>query len=461
MEDLSLRAEFRRALDVLAPPAPWLSASVRERLRERRPKERTRRVRPQASRPTWLLPVAAGLLALAIVAALVYGERVLNLKPAPVQHPRQGQAPAGCPPWGTSSSGGYTPASDKMITASIGWAGGALRTTDGGAHWHDVTPAAMRADAPSAADARRYPPGYTDFFLDGNHAWVARSVSSATTCFAHETVFATSDGGRTWAESAPIDAAVTVDSYLQLVLDFIDPQHGWLMVLGMGRLAPDWFVYSTTDGGHSWRLVSQLPAISSFCAVTFLSQTTGFLGGCLNSGSPAASLSVTRDGGKTWAPVQLPEPQGSSFTVEGPVFFDQDRGIVVVISQTSQGNTLTSNEYLAETSDGGWTWRALPPMPAGVGVAFDFVDPTHFWTYGYGTDPKVGSTSIYKTTDGGVNWTVVKSDLPALDSGSIHFVDAQHGFIIANNQANGQGPSAVLVTSDGGNTWKQIQPVIS
>lgn len=459
MEDLSLRADFHRALDVLAPPAPWLSASVRERLREQRRSERTRRVPPTALRAPWLLPLVAVLLALAIVAALLYGERVLNLKPAPVHPPGQGQAPAGCPPWGTSSSGGFVPASDKMTSASTGWSSGALRTTDGGARWQDVSPAALHADAPGGTGARSYPPGYTDFFLDSNHAWMARGVNSTTSCFSHETVFATSDGGATWIQSAPIDAPVTADSSLQLLLDFIDPQHGWLMVLGMGRLAPDWFVYSTTDAGHSWQLVSQLPLISSPCAVRFVSATTGFLGNCLNTGGPTASLTVTRDGGKTWAPVRLPEPFGSQFTVDTPVFFNQDRGIVTVIAQTTQGNTMTSNEYLAETSDGGQTWKALPPLPAGLGVAFDFVDPNDFWTYG--ADSKSGATSIYRTTDGGLTWTVVKSDLPSMDFGTIHFVDAQHGFIMASNQSIGLGPSGLLVTGDGGVTWTQIHPVIS
>src|ERR1700686_2858570 len=92
VEDLSLRAEFHRALDVVAPPAPWLSASVRDRLRERPRNARMRRGAPAPLRPTWLLPLVAALLALALVAALVYGERVLNVKPAPVHPPPVGQA---------------------------------------------------------------------------------------------------------------------------------------------------------------------------------------------------------------------------------------------------------------------------------------------------------------------------------------------------------------------------------
>ena len=38
MDDLSLRNEFRRALDAVAPPAPWLAANVRTELQAAPPR---------------------------------------------------------------------------------------------------------------------------------------------------------------------------------------------------------------------------------------------------------------------------------------------------------------------------------------------------------------------------------------------------------------------------------------
>jgi photosystem II stability/assembly factor-like uncharacterized protein len=460
LEDLSLRAEFHRAIDAVAPPAPWLFASVREEIRQHRRNESAGRDsrRTLVTRPAWVLPVVAVLLAVAVVAALLFEARALQPKHTiPVQPPRGGALQ--CPAWGTNSSGGLVTPSDTMTSPTTGWSAGSLRTTDGGAHWRDVSPAAMRGDLPSGADARSYPPSYADFFLDSNHAWLARAYSSATSCFDHVGVFITSDGGRTWVQSAPVAAAIQADSQLELELDFIDPLHGWLMVLGNGRLAPDWFVYSTSDGGRDWVPVSQLPTMSSFCSVRFISLTTGYLGMCRNTGGPTATLTVTRDGGKTWDTVQLPQPHGSRFTFDAPVFFDQGRGVVRVTGTVTQGNTETPIDYLAATTDGGQTWHALPDLPAGFGMAFDFLDSSRFWVL-MGDGRGVADT-LYSTSDGGMTWTLVKSDLPVLDSPTLVFIDSQHGFIIQPGQQIGQGPSTVLVTGDGGKKWTAVNPKVS
>jgi photosystem II stability/assembly factor-like uncharacterized protein len=460
LDDLSFRAEFQRALNPVAPPAPWLSVAVRQRLRDRHLEHAPGRLgRGRVRAPSWLIPAVALVLAIAVVASLLLAAHELRRPPTvPIGPHRHAQAGIGCPAWGNNSYGGFTPPADTMTSESTGWSSGLLRTTDGGAHWHDVSPAAMRSDAPSGTDPKTYPPSYVDFFLGSDHAWLARSYSSPTSCFEHLTVFMTSDGGKTWRTSSPILAPITADRDLQLVLDFVDDQHGWLMVLAGGRLAPDWLLYSTTDGGAAWQLVAPLPNTSSFCGLTFISATTGFISDCYDISGPSANLTVTRDGGKTWAPVRLPEPQGSAFTVMAPVFFDTNRGAVRVISQTMQGNTDTYSSYVAVTSDGGRSWRAVSAVPSTVGFAFDFVDPKSFWALG--NDGHGGATTMYRTANGGASWMLVNSGLPSIDFANVDFFDALHGFIIVTNQSPGQGPSSLLVTNDGGKTWKQINPQI-
>lgn len=73
-----LRSEFGRALEAVTPPAPWLPTAVREELRHRQQK---------AWRPS-TGSLAAGLLAVLLIAALVVGVRVwrngdLNHGPMP------------------------------------------------------------------------------------------------------------------------------------------------------------------------------------------------------------------------------------------------------------------------------------------------------------------------------------------------------------------------------------------
>ncbi|HEX9099882.1 MAG TPA: exo-alpha-sialidase [Candidatus Dormibacteraeota bacterium] len=348
-----------------------------------------------------------------------------------------------------------------MTSRSDGWANGAVRTTDGGAHWQRLAPGSMLSDAPKGTDPKAYPPGYVDYFLDSDHAWLAYSYPSTTSCFDHVTVFSTANGGQSWIRSRPVDAAIQADSSLQLQLDFIDAQNGWLMVLGEGRIAPDWFVYTTTNGGLDWQLLSQVPLMTSFCSVEFISRAVGFLGDCQNTSGPIPALTVTRDGGKTWGTIALPASVGNQFNVSEPVFFNQEQGIVHVNAQNFQGNTETPSDYLAVTSDGGQTWAALPQLSIpGYAQAFAFIDINHF--FAVVNDGKGQTESIYRTADGGRTWSAA-GDLPPLFQSypQVMFIDSQHGFVDEPSQRIGDGPLAFLSTSDGGRTWRDEHPQVS
>ena len=88
MEDRNLRQEFRRALDVVAPPAPWLASNVRSTLRERRHERWIDRARRRPARMNFAI---AGLtmvvLAILVVAAVVLAQLYLGIpKPVPGGH---------------------------------------------------------------------------------------------------------------------------------------------------------------------------------------------------------------------------------------------------------------------------------------------------------------------------------------------------------------------------------------
>jgi photosystem II stability/assembly factor-like uncharacterized protein len=411
--------------------------------------------------PPWLLPAVAVLLAIAIIITIIAGSRLLHFNPTtPVGPPQHGAAaPTGCPGWTVSPQNrGSNEASDRMASSSTGWANGALRTTDGGADWRRVLPEELQGDQPPLTSRQAYPPAYDDFFFDSLHGWLAYGIPSTTTCFDHVTVFATSDGGATWKRSHPVNATIRADNSLQLILGFTDAQHGWMFVLAGGRLAPDWFVYATTNGGMDWQETAQIPLVSSFCGVTFIQPNVGFLGGCINTGGPYASLTVTRDGGKTWQTQKLPTPLGDMFTITSPVFFDRYRGVLPIRASAMQGNTSSPYDYLDITDDGGTTWRALPPLTLpGYPEAFGFADPTHFLVLVTGV--KGDQDTIYRSSDGGMTWTE-GAPVPSMMGPSVPqfgFVDPQHGFVEAPG-AVGAGPSIFLATSDGGKTWRNVHP---
>jgi photosystem II stability/assembly factor-like uncharacterized protein len=65
-----------------------------------------------------------------------------------------------------------------------------------------------------------------------------------------------------------------------------------------------------------------------------------------------------------------------------------------------------------------------------------FLDATTGW---------IGGSSIYKTTDGGLNWTKQAGDLNT-EFTAISFADSQNGWAVGFN-------NLVLNTQDGGQTW--------
>jgi photosystem II stability/assembly factor-like uncharacterized protein len=426
----------------------------------------------------WILAAVAALLALAVVATLVIGAHALRPRSSvPVQRPqRQAPASASCPGWGPVNFIGSWPIPEKMTSATTGWAMGALRTTDGGANWHDVSPSSLRADAPPGAALSNpvYPPGYAEFFLDANHAWLTRNYSSPAACTDHVIAFATSDGGRTWQPSASIDLKLDQGSAASSKMFFLDPHDGWLWLaigpIGQGRLGePEVFasradLYATSDGGLNWHLVSSVNSSkignssSDVCSATvgdlaFASQTDGWL---TIPCQTAAALLVTRDGGLSWKLQRLSLSKSivCPCSASLPTFFDAARGIVELSGSGMRPSLLA-------TLDGGRTWRELPALPGtGYSMALDFVDANNFWYVGTPPGwikPTTVGLELYRTTDGGKTWTLVRPDatvgpLPVY----FQFVDVQHGFALT-----GGSTSTLLATADGGRTWKAIQPKVS
>jgi hypothetical protein len=146
----------------------------------------------------------------------------------------------------------------QMTSATTGWAlyypgnpnssSAALllaRTTDGDRRWTDVAHAAARPMLATPDATQVLDP------VSGDRAYLAvtgatqESNSSVNTTM----VFASTDGGRTWTDSAPLRAVSTVSE-----ASFADPRHGFLLLGGgddaMGE-DPVW-LYRTADGGAHW-----------------------------------------------------------------------------------------------------------------------------------------------------------------------------------------------------------------
>ena len=364
-------------------------------------------------------------------------------------------------------SGALSPV--KMASPTVGWASGGLRTTDGGVHWRDVSSPDMR----EGSATQLYPPGFTDFYLDGDHAWQAAAYGSSTTCFDHVSVFSTTDGGTTWRRSAPIALHLpSGDMPGALQIGFTSHLVGWLWI-PEGQASPDRLdfyptqadLYATPDGGATWRHVSHLdksllqPAPTSdncptaFGRIEYLSPTAGWMSPrCADS-----PMLVTGDGGATWKPASFPIPSsaGCPCYLQSMQFEDVTHGIAVF----SGNSGLSGSTVILATSNSGASWQALPQPGTGFLLQLSIVDPNDLFALvtppGWTKLSKAGF-ELHRSTDGGHSWTMVQPAVPGTwPPGFMDFVDLDHGF-----ESNVNGADVLLVTSDGGKTWRSITPSI-
>ena len=122
---------------------------------------------------------------------------------------------------------------------------------------------------------------------------------------------------------------------------------------------------------------------------------------------------------------------------------------------------------IIRSTDGGDTWSetSLDKMSPQVSRIYGiyFISPAQGWATGM---LKGGGSVLLKTMDGGNNWTISKLAAKQLPI-CIHFVDANKGFIGGyTSTTEGDididgGPSDILATTDGGQTWNSQRHVSS
>ena len=368
----------------------------------------------------------------------------------------------------------------KMVSTTTGWALGGLQTTDGGAHWRDTSPSALRDDAPTNLATTLYPPGYADFYLDAAHAWEVRSYASSTSCVDHISVFVTADGGRSWQQSEPIDLKLGAGTDIsEPRLFFNDPQHGWALIqaprpLDFGpplQSTTSAHLFRTIDGGLHWKVVADLMKAGAgitqvpncgyvgsgvFSDLAFASESTGWVSipGCQQSTGP--EIFASRNGGISWSVQRLPSKGPCPCWAGLPTFFDAMHGIVQISDSQA-------TPALYATSDGGRTWQALPALPdTGYSLQMSLASANDFWDVvtppGWTKVTGPPRDWLYRSTNGGRTWQLVGTDLPiGFPVFTLTFVDPKHGFVL--EQAGLTSQTELLATSDGGHSWKLVGQV--
>ena len=283
-------------------------------------------------------------------------------------------------------------------------------TTDGGIRWTRDRVPGVPASTPPAVGFQSARVGWV--------AWVTPAPRGNTL-----TVLRTMDGGAQWTRISQRVPSV-VDYVGQIT--FASPRDGWIHTFSggsMGGSIPS--IFHTTNGGHSWTLVSSggstvanpaatplaLPASDEFMPMTFPGPRTGWaaVGEGIPHGAGPASLYQTTTAGHTWDPVPLPVPhalrQGYA-TLGYPPIFRHHTGTVVVQYDGSSSNTLVGYH----STNGGQTWSAgatLSLNPAATTLVTSFVNPDTGWVIG-----SAGSVWA-QTQNGGQTWQTSQCRRPS------------------------------------------------
>lgn len=291
-------------------------------------------------------------------------------------------------PTGTTSGLRGLAAVDESTAWVSGSGGTMLRTVDGGATWQDVAPPDAAGQAFRDIEA----------FTADHVVLLAIGPGDASR------VYVTEDGGETWTKTFQnADPAAFYDC-----MAFFDRHRGLIMGDPVGG---KFQILATEDGGRSWELVPSsgmpdaLPGEFGFAASGTCIETAGGRDAWFGTGGDIVSrVFHSADRGRTWDVVETPvasSPAGGIFSL---AFTDPRHGIIVGGDFLDPANAPDGAAY---TVDGGVTWApADGPGEYRSGSAWVPRLPM--------TAVAVGPTGSDVTRDGGRTWT--RFDTHSFDS---------------------------------------------
>jgi photosystem II stability/assembly factor-like uncharacterized protein len=282
-------------------------------------------------------------------------------------------------------------------------------------------------------------------------------------------MFRTNDGGGTW-QRAVVEGTAAYQigggpPTVRLSLDFVDPQHGWLIVIRRSGNLSDRSLHESSDGGMSWTSLPDPP--NSESTIRFIGTLEGWAtGGLPQIGFPGDDLLYhTTDGGRSWEQRSVSPPTetglGSPWEYHLPVFANALDGVLPV--ELYKGCDIVG---FFVTHDGGKHWDLQggfatadrpPPAPREGIRAVDM----SLWTV------SAFGNSFRVTQDGGKTWSLVTADLSSVDTlgtiGSLIplLASAEAGWgIVSSERCWGGGCTSARVlvkTADGGQTWAPLR----
>lgn len=160
----------------------------------------------------------------------------------------------------------------------------------------------------------------------------------------------------------------------------------------------------------------------------------------------------------TEVPTDTPAPLADDTplppTIAAPIVSSPEITFLRMLTELD-GWAITENTIL-RTTDGGSTWYNITPQGVtefGYGTANTFLNASQAWVMVTDWSDPAGSGLLYRTSDGGLTWTVYPVPF---GSGKLAFIDENNGWMMAvlGVGAGSMGVS-IYKTDDGGATWAQ------
>ena len=291
-------------------------------------------------------------------------------------------------------------------------------------------------------------------FADSQHGWnlsaIETNVDSYTSSAADSAVAVvsrTEDGGATWSPTAVLTKAETEMAGWPVHMIFADDAEGWI-VGGQGG------VWRSHDGGLTWQVqASKVEGrVSGFQVISRYEAVVY---------DQMGNIYQTADGGTTW--------RHSGSGRDGPNLPNRDSDVDQSFFFLDGRKALlgSSSGEIRRTYDGGMTWHGVRGAIAFAQVfELSFCDEKNGWALGSPDAGRIGATDfrdlILVTSDGGLTWrpaghpAVNGPEGTGLDD-HIHLADQANGWLTtASHSEGGEYKCEVYRTDDGGNTWQMV-----
>ncbi len=227
-------------------------------------------------------------------------------------------------------------------------------------------------------------------------------------------------------------------------------------------------VWKSTNGGLTWTPVFDDQPVASIGAIAVNQANPEIVWVGTGESNPRNSVSVgngvyrSLDGGRTWSHLGLEKTEHISHIVLHPT--DPNVAWVAALGQVWGENP---ERGVYKTVDGGKTWRRVLYADPRTGAADLLIDPSHpdklfaaLWEYRrwpWGFKSGGPGSGFYVSHDGGETWKryTEEDGLPKGDLGRIGIAISRSNPNIVYALVEAE-KSALLRSSDGGQTWKAV-----